>query len=349
MHETRLTQHTRSALEAAELPVEEPELPLRASRRDTIGRLALLCADMVAVVLSTFIVTLLPFSEAVFTAWVLAFLPLYALLAKMGGLYDRDQFVLHKTTLDEAPTLVAVAAIFALAVEGVQAIQYTGGSHPLPLWAILTATLVVTRGVARFVTVRTTATERVLVIGDAPITAVVRRKLSADPALNATVVGRVGMETPHEEPADTSLGAVDDLSSVLDQHHVDRVVVAPVHHGGEDVVDIIRLATACGVRVAVFPRMLEVIGTSVEFDDLGGQHAAGRARLRSLALLAISQALLRHRGGQRDVDPSRACPAVDRADDQGRLPRPHPVLPDASGPKWQGVPDAEVPHDGAWR
>jgi exopolysaccharide biosynthesis polyprenyl glycosylphosphotransferase len=271
MPATRLTEQTLSALEAAELPFEELEQPLRARRRDTIGRLALLGADLAAVVVSMFIVTVLPFSEAVFTAWVVAFLPLYALLAKMAGLYDRDQFVLHKTTLDEAPALVAVAAIFALAVEGVQAIQYTGGSHPLPLWAILTAMLVVSRAAARFVTVRTTATERVLVVGDAATTALVRRKLAGDPGLNATVVGRVGVPSDPGELADKFVGTVDELPAVLQQHGVDRVVVAPTHQGGEDVVDVIRLATACGVRVAVFPRMLEVIGTSVEFDDLGGQ------------------------------------------------------------------------------
>ena len=45
---------------------------------------------------------------------MVAFLPVFVLLAKMAGLYDRDQYVLHKTTLDEAPALVGVAAIFAL-------------------------------------------------------------------------------------------------------------------------------------------------------------------------------------------------------------------------------------------
>jgi exopolysaccharide biosynthesis polyprenyl glycosylphosphotransferase len=288
--ETTLTDPTRLALEAPELPRQDLELRLRARRRDTISRLGLVAADVVAVVLSMFIVTVLPFSEAVFTAWVVAFLPLYALLAKMAGLYDRDQFVLHKTTLDEAPTLVAVAAIFALAVEGVQAIQYTGGSHPLPLWAILTVVLVVTRASARFVTVRTTATERVLVIGDAATTALVRRKLAGDPGLNATVVGRVAADAEPQELGDRLLGPVGDLPAVLEEHRIERVVVAPRHQGGEDVVDVIRLAKACGVRVAVFPRMLEVIGTSVEFDDLGGHLLLG---VRGFGLSPSSRLLKR--------------------------------------------------------
>jgi exopolysaccharide biosynthesis polyprenyl glycosylphosphotransferase len=288
--ETTLTDPTRLALEAPELPRQDLELRLRARRRDTISRLGLVAADVVAVVLSMFIVTVLPFSEAVFTAWVVAFLPLYALLAKMAGLYDRDQFVLHKTTLDEAPTLVAVAAIFALAVEGVQAIQYTGGSHPLPLWAILTVVLVVTRASARFVTVRTTATERVLVIGDAATTALVRRKLAGDPGLNATVVGRVAADAEPQELGDRLLGPVGDLPAVLEEHRIERVVVAPRLQGGEDVVDVIRLAKACGVRVAVFPRMLEVIGTSVEFDDLGGHLLLG---VRGFGLSPSSRLLKR--------------------------------------------------------
>jgi exopolysaccharide biosynthesis polyprenyl glycosylphosphotransferase len=275
MSEGTLSQEALAAQATTEPRPAELDLPQVARRRDTAGRLALFAADMAAVVGSMFLVTLFPFSDAVFLGWVIAFLPLFALLAKMAGLYDRDQFVLHKTTLDEAPALVAVAAIFALAVEGVQAIQYTGGSHPLPLWALLTVTLIFARAGARFLTVRTTSTERVLVIGDAPTTASIRRKLAGDPRLNATVIGRAGVPADPPELADKLLGTVDELPALLERHEVERVVVAPTAHGGEDVVDVIRLAKACGVRVAVLPRMLDVIGTAVEFDDLGGQLLLG--------------------------------------------------------------------------
>ncbi|MEA2420369.1 MAG: hypothetical protein QOE60_2575 [Thermoleophilaceae bacterium] len=289
MPEMSLTDRTLAALGAIELPVEQLESSPQARRRDTVGRLALIGADAVAVVAATFVVALLPFSEAEFTPWVIAFLPFYALLAKMAGLYDRDQFVLHKTTLDEAPTLVATSAIFALGIEGIQAIQYTGGSHPLPLWAILTVSLVATRAVARFVVVRTTPSERVVVIGDAVTTGLIRRKLAGDPGLNATVVGRVGGELPDNRP-DKLLGSIDELPDVIRRHGIERVIVSPTQEAGGDIVDIIRLATACGVRVAVLPRMLEVIGTSVVFDDLGGQVLLG---VRGFGLSPSSQLLKR--------------------------------------------------------
>ncbi len=131
------------------------------------------------------------------------------------------------------------------------------------------------RTIARFVTIRTAAPERLLVIGDATTAVLVKRKLAADPRLSATVVGRlaVGQEAP--KPPDRLLGSVDQLPAIVEEHGVERVIVAPTYEGGEDVADIIRLATACGVRVAVLPRLLEVIGTAVEFDDLGGQVMLG--------------------------------------------------------------------------
>ncbi len=285
-----VTDRTLAALEAAELPFDEPRLSGRTRRRDRIGRLALVGADCLAVLIAWAVVSVLPFSELVFSWWVVAYMPFFMLLAKAAGLYDRDQFVLHKTTLDEAPALVGVAAIFALTIEGVQAFVYTGGSHPLPMWAILTAALVLTRGVARFAAVRTTEPERVLVIGDAATTAAVRRKLAGNPALNATVVGRVGASDPRADRPDKLLGDLDELPAVIEQHRVERVVVAPAQEGGGDVVDIIRLATVCGVRVAVLPRMLEVIGTSVVFDDLGGQMLLG---VRGFGLSPSSRLLKR--------------------------------------------------------
>jgi exopolysaccharide biosynthesis polyprenyl glycosylphosphotransferase len=288
VHKMSLTE-TLAATGVGELPLEEVELPQRARRRDTIGRLALLAADAVALVFAWFIISVLPFSELLFTWWVAAYIPFFALVAKAAGLYDRDQFVLHKTTLDEAPKVVGVAAIYALTIEGVQAVVYTGGSHPLPMWAILTASLIVARGIARFITVRTTASERVLVIGDAATTAQIRRKLTA-PALNATVIGRVGERDASADRPDRVLGTLDELPAVLEQHGVERVVVAPGQEGGGDVADVIRLATACGVRVAVLPRVLEVIGTSVDFDDIGGQVLLG---VRGFGLSPSSRVLKR--------------------------------------------------------
>jgi exopolysaccharide biosynthesis polyprenyl glycosylphosphotransferase len=290
MPETSVTDTTLTALATGDLAPDEFALPQAARRRDIVGRLALLAADALAVVAAWLIVASLPFSSLHVTWWIAAYIPFFALVAKAAGLYDRDQFVLHKTTLDEAPTLVGAAAIYALTMEGMQTIYDTGGSHPLWMWFVFTLNLVLFRGFARFVAVRTTATERILVIGDAATAAQIRRKLSANPALNATVVGRVGERDQPDDRPDKVLGTLDELPALLERHSIERVIVEPVEQSDADVVDVIRLATACQVRVAVLPRMLEAIGTSVDFDDLGGQVLLG---VRGFGLSPSSRVLKR--------------------------------------------------------
>jgi len=283
-----LTQQTGPTLAGTDLPLEQFVLPGRARRRELIGRLALLAADMVAVVGS--IVLVAEVTNSPRATWALAVLPLYAVIAKTAGLYDRDNFVIHKTTLDEAPVLVAVVSIFTLFVQGARAVEFQGRSNPFLFWGVLVAALIALRGLARFLTVRLTGSERVLVVGDAPTTALVKRKLAADTSLNAMVVGRVSARPGSPRFGDNLLGTVDDLPAVIQEHSIERVIVSPTAEGDEDGVDIIRLATATGVRVAVLPRLLEVIGTSVEFDDLGGRLVLG---LRGFGLAPSSRVLKR--------------------------------------------------------
>ncbi len=288
MTETRSTERAHAALGAADLPLEDNDLPRRARRRDNRGRLALLGADLAAVAGSVLLVSALV--EARFTIWVLVLFPFFALLAKMGGLYDRDQYVLHKTTLDEGPVLLAVAAIFSLVIEGVQAIQFTGRSQPLLLWGMLTAALVISRALARFVLLKGTGPERILVVGDADTAALIERKLDGDPGLNAVIVGHVPLGAEAPDVSGAGRRVLDALPAAIEERRAERVIVAPTRQGGDDVADVIRLATACGVRVAVLPRLLDVIGSSVEFDDLGGQALLG---VRGFGLSPSSRVLKR--------------------------------------------------------
>jgi exopolysaccharide biosynthesis polyprenyl glycosylphosphotransferase len=253
-----------------ELSPEDPDQPRRSSRRDNLSRASLALADVVAVLGALFIMSLLTDSDIRWFSLLL--LPVFVLMAKMGGLYDRDQHVLHKTTLDEGSALLSVAAIFSLVVDGVEAVVFVGRSQPFLLWGVLTLGLIVTRAISRFLLARLTPPERVLVVGDAVAAELVERKLDVDPALNATVVGRIDMRGASSDSETVPLlGAMQDLRRVLDEHRIERVIVAPTYEGGEDVVDLVRAVKAAGVKVAVLPRLLEVIGSSVEFDDLSGQ------------------------------------------------------------------------------
>ena len=134
---------------------------------------------------------------------------------------------------------------------------------------------------------------------------------------------------------------------MLEAERVERVIVAPSHEGGDDVVDIVRMATASGVRVTVLPRLLEVIGTSVEFDDLGGRVLLGvrgfglspsSRLLKRVFDLVVTIALL--------VLLSPLLLAIV-ARDQARLAGPRAVSPNPRRARRQRVRGVEVPHDGA--
>jgi exopolysaccharide biosynthesis polyprenyl glycosylphosphotransferase len=297
MEETSLA---REAATVSEIPLDDVGSPARVSRRDVAGRVALLQADVVALAASMVVLSLV--TSATLTPWIAALVPVFALLAKSAGLYDRDQYVLHKTTLDEGPSLLGVSAIFALLIEATQALKFHGRSQPLLLLLTFALALVLTRAAARFLIVRTTSAERVLVVGDAATALAIDRKLNGDPALNAVVVGRVPARTDPSAGEGPVLGTLDDLPAVLTEHHIERIILAPSRGGGEDVVDDIRLAKACGVKVAVLPRLLEVIGSAVEFDDVSGQallavrgfglSRSSRVLKRSLDVVAASFCLV---------------------------------------------------------
>src|SRR5215207_7475707 len=101
MPEIQPNHRSEAYLDTVDARLVERGLPVRAQRRETVGKVGLAAADILAVGASTSIVAGL--TGARLTPSILALLALFPILAKSARLYDRDQFVLHKTTLDEAP------------------------------------------------------------------------------------------------------------------------------------------------------------------------------------------------------------------------------------------------------
>jgi exopolysaccharide biosynthesis polyprenyl glycosylphosphotransferase len=207
--------------------------------------------------------------------WMFVAMGLLVVVNKVGGLYERDELVLRKSTLDEAPALLQITGLFALLawlghnrVLGDVALR---PQHIFDLWMATFVAILAGRTAARALVSRLSAPERCLVIGDRESIDTVKRKL-ADGRVNAAVVASLPLDSRH-----TSVQALA-FRDVARRHGVHRAIIAPGEVDGADTLDLIRTAKGAGVRVSVLPRLTEVVGSSVEFDDVEGLTMLGVRR-----------------------------------------------------------------------
>ena len=201
-------------------------------------------------------------------------------LCKLGKLYERDEHVIHKSTLDQAPELLEAATFYALVAWLASDAFVAGGFTKLAvgvLWGTLILALVVFRVLARKFAARTASPERLLVLGGAQAAARVGARLERAHSVNAVLVGRVALERgDRAEPV--PVGPLDDLDYLLRAYRVERVIIAPHQLTSDEQLETIRLVKSLGVKVSLLPRLFEVIGSSMEFDDVCGITLLGLRR-----------------------------------------------------------------------
>jgi exopolysaccharide biosynthesis polyprenyl glycosylphosphotransferase len=261
-------------------PIREGERAAETVDRDALHRRSLAVADMVSAAAVLTVAILVGGATPRFG--VIAILPLIVLISKVVGLYDRDEHVLHKTTLDETPKIFHVALTFAVVAWLVDEWLATAGFGKQEVLLSLFSLVVLmgsSRSIARRVALRAASAERILVLGSGAESTRIEEKLAGVNPVKATVVGRVPVgHEPQSERGDDVLGILPELDFVLRRHRIDRVVICPHGESSTEMLDTIRTVKALGVKVSVMPRLFEVVGSSVEFDDLGGLTLLGIRR-----------------------------------------------------------------------
>src|SRR4051794_24243531 len=134
-----------------------------------------------------------PLTPAMFLA-----LPLVVLVSKVVGLYDRDENLIRKTTLEEVPAIFQVATLYALLMLLLEDVYLTigqlGHQQLLVLWGLLFTLMVVGRTIARRVSRTILSPERCLVIGGSPAAIQIQRTFDLSPSVRATVLGRIALD-----------------------------------------------------------------------------------------------------------------------------------------------------------
>jgi exopolysaccharide biosynthesis polyprenyl glycosylphosphotransferase len=264
------------------LPEQPPRLdseslePASVRQRDRSYRRLLGAADVLAMAVALLVcVPLLGDGDAL-TPLLLAGAPLIVVLSKLLNVYDRDELLLRKTTLDEVPKLFQVATLMALLLWLGHSFLIDGAlgrKQVLGFWVMLAALLPLLRASARMLARRLAPIENCLLIGQPAACDRAVAKISESPAVHARVVAQLDLETDSDiEDAAAALGVL------VPEHDIHRVVIAPRATDHGEILNIIRAAKSLGLKVSLLPSMLEVVGSSVEFDDLEGLNVLGVRR-----------------------------------------------------------------------
>ena len=189
--------------------------------RDARRRRLLAAADVLAAVAASAAIS----TSATTLVWALFLLPIWIVLAKLFGLYDRDQGSIRPLTLDELPAIAAWGAAGAAVLGLVLPVTPAGDlglGAVVQSWAAATLCGAILRAFSRWVWRRTTPRELTSVIGDGELAAAVRRKveLFKDMHLDLVPSRRLPAVPVGRQPEEDLRGMVRGL---------DRVIVASEH------------------------------------------------------------------------------------------------------------------------
>ena len=279
-------------------------------------------------------------------------LPAVLLVSKITGLYDRDEHLLQKTTLDEAPDLFrSRRSTRSDLARGPPIVDGHFGRDQAvgPLGAALRSMLV-TRSGARPCARALAAEERCLVVGDAGPPPGSR---AARPHTGSKAGSSAGCRSSPSRASSNGLavlGSFDALGLVSRRSRSTGVIIAPATPDADASArrdPAAQVARGQGQRAAAAVRGRRLLGG---VRRRRRHDAARRAPLRPVAApRRRSSAALDLAASALGLLVLAPVPGGDRARDQARLARPGPLPPAPHGPRRRAVRDAQVPHDGRRR
>jgi exopolysaccharide biosynthesis polyprenyl glycosylphosphotransferase len=244
--------------------------------RDAAVRRMLAVADAGGIAAGLFAALALASGRPAQLGWALLTLPLWVVLFKAYGLYDRDVKRISHTSLDDIPWLFHAMLVGSLLLFAYSKVTPPGSVavSALALFATTGAIAVVAlRSLARRIARAALGSERVLLVGEADPIAVLARKIRMHPEYGLEVVDIIsrspsaasGVRFP---PSRQRAGL--DLARMVSRQRVERVVVSHDDLREDELLDFLHRCRRLGVKVSMLPRPFDAMGPSVEVDDVEG-------------------------------------------------------------------------------
>jgi exopolysaccharide biosynthesis polyprenyl glycosylphosphotransferase len=227
--------------------------------RFALLRRMLACADLSAAFLASLSLVLLGDGGAAQLAWSLVYLPVWILVAKLLGLYDRDGRTFRHLTVDEAPAIVLWALIGTSGLSfflGLTPVGRPDAGRALGIGVGVALSAFLLRGSARLLWRAVTPLERVAILGAGASADAIRRKLELFPDAHMNVVAvrdSIDLDGIQREGLPAS---------------VDRLIVAPSSLDDDQVQMLHDLARDAGTKLSLVPPCQGAFGTAVRLDHI---------------------------------------------------------------------------------
>jgi exopolysaccharide biosynthesis polyprenyl glycosylphosphotransferase len=254
----------------------------RRSRRDADVRRLLLLGDLAAILLAVVLGTSVVSHHPGELLWALAFLPLWFVVFRAYGLYDRDSKRISHGIIDDLPWIFHAMLLGTLLLLALFQITPLGSIELNDLATIAIVGGLATAGMRiaiRRLAIRLFGPERVLLVGTEGQVGTLARKLTAHPEYAAEPVGvlstRRGTEFAGLQlPVFGDLDQVD-LRSLVESHGVERMIVAHEEYEDDRIFDLLCRCREMGVKLSVLPQLFDALGPSVELDEVEGVTVLG--------------------------------------------------------------------------
>jgi exopolysaccharide biosynthesis polyprenyl glycosylphosphotransferase len=207
-------------------------------------------------------------------AFVLCATLLWPLAAFSIGLYRSDQLSTWASAVTEIPRGVVAVLLITWPLFGIAAGLDVGKEVMLTFLTVAgiagftgAARAVVRAGLHRSPDLR----QRTLILGSGVVAGQVVTKLNNNAQFGLVPVGLIDDDIHHEGSPDLPwFGRFDDLSDVIRDQQIDRVIIAFSRASHEQLLEAIRACRDAGVAVDVVPRLFEFLDGVRALDQVGG-------------------------------------------------------------------------------
>ena len=267
--------------------------------REYLTRRALAASDAVAITTATAIALLLvtpsPQASLDFAISLLA-LPIWIALFKVYRLYDRDSKRVSHSTVDDVPWLFHALLVGSLGLWAFSKVAWPDRIELAQEATFFVAALIgvlLARASARGAITRWSPRERALLVGSGPTARLLVRKMRLHPEYGLDPIGYVG---PKEAIDDSDLDheafhriarcredlEIESIDGVAHLGSTESMLKRSWHLSGVDrvillqdldddvLLEIARRCSDLEIKISLVPNLVEILGSSVEVDDLEG-------------------------------------------------------------------------------